>query len=493
MSNNMADKLKRKLSAKNATAMILFGAIIMVFVFFGLPSRLRGGLGAAARVNETFISFGEFQTAAEQLENMYAQYMGGRIFDPEQRKGLKMQALQRLIDEELAAQAARHSGILATDTEIRDLITKEIPAFQKDGQFQRENYMGYLQSQGLNPGEFETRIRKQVEAMRLRRLFEASSRTLSLEADKQKTLQNYKINLTFAKFDDDNPSVGMISQQDAEKALSNEEFKKKVENEFTLKKTQLSQPEQVHAQHILVSFKQGDAASEKAALAKIQDLKKKATGEDFGALAAKNSDDPGSKAKNGDLGFFGHGAMVKEFDEVAFKLPPGQISDPVKSPYGYHLIKVLEKKTAKEAKLEDHQLSLAKELLAKEKWQKKSQEIEGLLSTNPAQAEAEVKNMGAKWEDTGLFTLDAASIPKIQGLEIEKIAGLNAKEPFLKNFVRAGNARYIVKLKEIKQEAPISPINDEMVQRRRADGMFTAWIQNFKKNSDIETNDLIFQ
>ncbi len=493
MSDNMADKLKRKLSGKNITAMILFGAIIMVFVFFGLPNRLSGGMGAAARVNESFISLMEFQTAAEQMEQMYSQYMGGRIFDPEQRKGLKMQAMQKLIDEELTAQAARRAGIRATDIEIRDLITKEIPAFQKDGQFQRENYNAYLQGQGMTPGGFESKVRKQLESFRLHRLFEASSRTLSLEAEKQKTLQNYKMNLLFVKFDDDQPPTQLVSNEEAQKALASEDFKKKVEGEYNLKKSQLSRPEQVHAQHILIAFKAGDEASEKAALAKIETLKQRASKEDFGTLASKNSDDPGSKLKKGDLGYFGRGAMVKEFEEVAFKLPAGQVSGVVKSPFGYHLIKVLDKKAAQEATLATHQLQLAKEILTKEKWQKKSQELETLLASQAGQVDSELKALGAKWEESGLFSLDAPTIPKIQGLEVEKVAGLSSKEPYLKTFVRSGSSRYVVKLKELKQDSGTTPPPPEQAQRRRAEGIFTAWIQNFKKGSDIETNTLIFQ
>ncbi len=497
MSDNMAEKLKRKLSGKNITAMILFGAIIMVFVFFGLPNRLSGGMGSAARVNESFISLMDFQMAAEekeqQMSQIYSQYMGGKSFDPEQRKKFKMEAMQELIDRELMAQAARKAGILATDTEIKDLITQQIPAFQKDGQFQRENYDAYLQSQGLTPGGFEAKIRKQLGTARLFRLFEASSRTLSLEADKKKTLQNYKMNLQFVKFDDDKPATQAVSTEEAQKALLADDFKKKIEGEFALKKTQLSQAEQVHAQHILIAFKAGDPASEKAALAKIEAIKVRTTKEDFGTLASQTSEDPGSKSKKGDLGYFGRNAMVKEFADIAFTLPPGHVSEVVKSPFGYHLIKVLEKKAAQEATLADYQLSLAKESLAKEKWQKKSQELEALLNSQPTQVESEIKNLNAKWEETGFFSLDAQVIPKISGLEIEKVAGLTTKDPYLKSFVRSGTSRYIVKLKELKQDHSATPLLADLSQRQRANGIFTSWLQTFKKGSDIETNSLIFQ
>lgn len=110
-----------------------------------------------------------------------------------------------------------------------------------------------------------------------------------------------------------------------------------------------SEYEQIRARHILIRFKGsqvpvkpgGKDLTEEEALAKTQDLEKRLQGgADFGQLATAESDDVGSANMNGDLGTFGRGKMVPSFDEAAFKLKPGQISDPVKSQFGYHIIKV---------------------------------------------------------------------------------------------------------------------------------------------------------
>lgn len=122
-----------------------------------------------------------------------------------------------------------------------------------------------------------------------------------------------------------------------------------------------SEYEQIRARHILIRFKGspvpvkpgGKDLTEEEALAKTQDLEKRLQGgADFGQLASEESDDTGSAKMNGDLGTFGHGKMVPSFDEAAFKLKPGQISDPVKSQFGYHIIKVdsVENKSFEEAK-----------------------------------------------------------------------------------------------------------------------------------------------
>ena len=108
------------------------------------------------------------------------------------------------------------------------------------------------------------------------------------------------------------------------------------------------QPERVHASHILIQVpKDADAATKAKAKAKAEDLLKQArAGKDFAALAKENSQDPGSAQNGGDLGSFGKGQMVPQFDTVAFTLKPGSISDVVETDFGYHIIKVIEKQPA---------------------------------------------------------------------------------------------------------------------------------------------------
>ncbi|MGE5508612.1 MAG: peptidylprolyl isomerase [Chitinophagales bacterium] len=107
-------------------------------------------------------------------------------------------------------------------------------------------------------------------------------------------------------------------------------------------KAELGQPEQVKASHILV-------ATEEEAKQIAAEL---AAGADFVKLAAEKSQDPGSKDQGGDLGFFGRGELVPEFEEVAFTLPAGQISAPVKTQFGWHVIKVVEHRPATPATLD---------------------------------------------------------------------------------------------------------------------------------------------
>ena len=110
MSQTMAERLKRQLSAKNVTATILFGAIILVFVLFGFSGRLgSGGLGAAAQVNDTLISIASMQAAESNLRQIYGEMFGNDA------SRLRQEALRGLIDRELMSQAARKSGIVVAD------------------------------------------------------------------------------------------------------------------------------------------------------------------------------------------------------------------------------------------------------------------------------------------------------------------------------------------------------------------------------------------
>jgi len=124
------------------------------------------------------------------------------------------------------------------------------------------------------------------------------------------------------------------------------DYYKTHQQEFTV-------PEQVHARHILIQAKTQDAAGWDAALATARDVRAKAVAGDFAAVARKYSEDPGSKDSGGDLGLFPRGRMVKEFEDAAFSLKAGEVSQPVRSQFGYHVIKVDERRPASVSPLAD--------------------------------------------------------------------------------------------------------------------------------------------
>jgi peptidyl-prolyl cis-trans isomerase C len=146
------------------------------------------------------------------------------------------------------------------------------------------------------------------------------------------------------------------------------------------------QPESVRASHILLLTKDKDEAAKKAARTKIDELLKRAkAGEDFAALAKANSQD-GSASQGGDLGPFPRGRMVPEFDKVAFSLKPGEISDVVTTEFGYHIIKLTEKKEASTVPLDQVKPQVLEFLTN----QKKQQRVDSFIDEAKKRAKIEV-------------------------------------------------------------------------------------------------------
>lgn len=343
MSDTMADKMKRKLSAKNATAIVLFGAIILVFVFFGLPGRLGAGVGSVARVNNSLISIADFQQEENRVQQYYQNLFGSQMDFSSQRQLLRQQALENLVRNELVSQAAQSEGILATDAEVRDFIVKDIPFFQQNGQFQREFYTRYLEATHSSAGDFENKVRKDIANVRIRHLFELVGQPSAIEMKKLQELRGTKINVAFVKID----------QEAVSKALSKEK-----------------------------------------------------------AEAAINAID------------------------------------------------------------------------------------QALAKGDEAAVNAQLKEIKASWEETGLVELGTENFPKItSAVATDAVFELSKTQPLLKRVVRDGNVKYVLKLKETKIEEgkAAEPMLVEMMQKRRADGMFEAWINQFRAKSHITMNTQALQ
>lgn len=488
----------QKLSGRNIVAMILFGAIIVTFVFWGFPKG-QGGMemGSAAIVNNTIISAGELQEEVQRMEQMYGKMFGGQMNLSAQRQFLQGQALQSLVNFEVMSQAAQKEGVLSTDKEIVDFITQDIPVFQKDGRFNRDIYQNYLSYTHVTAGDFEKKIRKEKKSQRVQRLIEAGLTPLKLEVELQKAIESQKRNITFVKIDRDAMAAAVNVPQDQVKtSLEDKEFMKKVQQYFQEHKSEYSSKAEVHAQHILIKTVPGSKDSEKTALEKIKDLRQRAEKEDFGQLAKEFSQDEGSKANQGDLGFFGQGRMVPEFEKAAFALSAGKISDPVRTSYGYHLIKVLEKKEAKDANFDSLKEMMAKKVLAGDVVDKKLSSIEQALSKSDESAvNALVKENGWNWEETGLFDATAEVIPKLNGASVISAAfEVTSKKPLLARFVRDGSSKYILKLKEEKNvAAEKAAVSKASVVRERSYEVLNSWVEDFKKSAKIQLNQQILR
>ena len=201
MNDNMVDTMKKKLSAKSITAMVLFGAIILVFVFMGLPGANGPSIGSVARVNDSLISIADFQQEQNRVQQYYKGIFGDQMDLSPQRQMMEQQALENLVRSELVYQAATAEKIYATDAEVRHFIVKEIPFFQQNGAFQKDFYLNYLEQTRSTPNFFETKVRKDVANIRTRGLFEAAMTQNALEKAKHEEMKKVKVNVSFVHID----------------------------------------------------------------------------------------------------------------------------------------------------------------------------------------------------------------------------------------------------------------------------------------------------
>jgi peptidyl-prolyl cis-trans isomerase C len=177
-----------------------------------------------------------------------------------------------------------------------------------------------------------------------------------------------------------------------------------IENYYKGHKDEFTNPESVKARHILLKVPEGaDEKAWKEAGSKAKDIKKKLKdGEDFAELAKKYSDDPGSKNKGGDLGFFTRGRMVPEFESAAFSLKPGELSDPVKTEFGYHIIEVKEKRAASTKTLQEVQAQIRQTLQREKQQQLQDELIKKLKAKYPVKINKDLLTEDKSQESTTL-------------------------------------------------------------------------------------------
>jgi peptidyl-prolyl cis-trans isomerase D len=501
MSQNIADDMKRAMgkkqfSMKKVTAVLLFSAIALVFVFSGVSRRTNDlGAGTVAQINDSLISAVELGREQQRIEQYYAQMFGGMDLGT-QRQFINQEALQNLVNSELVSQATKKEGLGAADGEVLDFIVKDYTVFQVNGVFQRDRYFQFLEMNHFTPADFENLLRKEIENVRARHAFEWASLDNNLEKEKETQLKQTQVILSYIIFNPQDLEKNMkFSDSEISQALAKPEFANRAENEFKARKSQFDQKEQVKAQHILIKAEMGNSKAESAALEKAKSLRAQALKGDFGSLAEKNSDDPGSKSKKGDLGYFSRGQMVPEFDAAAFKMKIGEISEPIKTQFGYHIIKVLDKKPAINASFASNKNDVAQILLARD--QVTSQKTKLAEIFNNGEGKNWLSKMNLTWKDTSAFDLGADSIPGLNSAKVADALADVITESSKIHVIQDGDTQYIIKVKDIK--SILSPVSksetktaaNEATQKLKAQDLFEGWVQNFRDSSKVEINPAV--
>lgn len=353
---------------------ILFGLIIIVFVlYFGTGTmRQAGKSSAVAYVGEHPISAQEFDTAARRAYESLRRQNPDVSREDLGRIHFQEQVLNQMINTLLVEQEAARLGLAVTPDEVRAAIAG-VPAFQADRRFDPDRYKAVLREAQTSPGEFEADMARQLLMDKVRRTLNLAVAISEPEARAAFDFAREQLRLDTLLFGWEE-FVPAVQPGDGEimefYAANQERFKvparmnletvavtpkvlarpdevgqDDVARYYAAHERGFVQPEAVRLRHILVRLAE-DAPAAEADQARDRILRLRLRldkGEDFAAVAKAGSDDP-SSAQGGELGWIPRGATVPEFEEAAFALKPGQTSKPVRSPFGWHLIRCEDKR-----------------------------------------------------------------------------------------------------------------------------------------------------
>jgi len=487
------------------------GLVCVAFVLFYIPDFLRGsGADAAssdtvAKVEGREITSGEFRRTYQAQLQAYRSAYGNNMSEQLLKQlGIDQQILQQMVDERAALAEADRLGISVSDEEVRQRIFA-MPAFQENGQFigdSRYQQLLRMQRPPLTPSEFEENVRHGLAVEKLRASLTDWLSVPDSELEKEYRRRNDKVKLAVVSFTADN-FRSQVSTSDAEVAsyfdAHKNDFKipekrkiryllididamrakvnvadTDVEKEYKNNEEQYKTPEQVRASHILLKTEGKDDAAVKAKAEEI--LKQARSGADFAEIAKKNSEDEASAKNGGDLDYFGKGRMVPEFDAAVFAMQPGQISDLVKTQYGYHIIKLVDKKPATTRPYEQVRQQLHDQL-AYQRAQAQAADLAQTLEKqikSPGDLDKVAKAQGLTVQESGFFARDEPILglgpaPEAANKAFEmkqgEVAGaLRASRGFVFETMVAKQDPYVPKVEEVKER-----VRDEVIKQKARD------------------------
>lgn len=356
---------------------VFLALITLPFAFFGVESYMNnaGSGDEVARIGDIKITQQQFQQSVRDQQDRLRSQLGAQfdpklLDNPEARNAI----LDDLINQRLLMIEASKKHMFVSDEAIRRTIGA-IDAFKVDGNFSVERYEAALRGQGMSPAGFEAQLRQDMTLQQLAGGVGQSSlvsrtvsdRLLALQTEKREVMEfrlgldDYLDKVKLADgaaqkfYDENNKQFELPEQAKAEYVVLSMETigsqltvtEAEIKAWYDGHKEKFRQPEERRASHILIaSEKLGKDKAKTKAEELLKEIQKNPAA--FAELAKKNSDDPGSAAKGGDLGFFGRGMMVKSFEETTFNLKDGEISGVVESDFGYHIIKLTGVHAAKE-------------------------------------------------------------------------------------------------------------------------------------------------
>jgi peptidyl-prolyl cis-trans isomerase D len=416
--------------------------VVLSFIAFFIPQRyMQPAVTVGAQPNEVIadvagheLTVGEYQQAYYlQVQNYRSQFGGSMSEQLLQQLGVDQQVLTQMVDEQVAVLEAERHGITVSDDELAQQIFS-MPGLQENGQFiGEERYTQLLQSQNppMTKAQFEDNLRRGIVVGKLRATLTDWMAVSDDELARQYRERNEKVKLQVVALTADafrdkvtvsdadvaaryesNKNDYKIGEQRKIKylLLDREQARQKanvpatdIQRYYNDNIQQFQTPEQIRASHILLETAGKDEAKVRAQADDL--LKQIRAGADFAALATKFSDYKGSKDKRGDLDYFSRGRMVPEFETAAFALQPGQVSDIVKSQYGFHIIKLVDKRPGSTRTLDEASAQITEQLksqVADRQVADRARQLAESIST-PEDLDKAAGQAGIPLQESGLF------------------------------------------------------------------------------------------
>jgi peptidyl-prolyl cis-trans isomerase D len=419
--------------------------VVLTFVVFYIPDFFTPSIGASpsevlAEVQGEPITVGTFQRRYSAQVNAYRNAYGGQLNDQLLKQlGIDRQILQQLIDEEAMVAESARQGITVSDVEIRERILA-LPGFQENGKFigeQRYRTLLQMQNPPMTTAEFERSLRRALQIEKLRNAITGWMSVSDADVAAEYRRRNEKVKLDVvpitaeslkndvavtdaevtAYFDKSKEKYRIGEKRKIKYAIVNVEQVRNtivvpdadVQAFYNQNLQQYQTPAQVRASHILFKIEGKD---EKVVRTQAEEVlkKAKAPGADFAALAKQYSEDDSNHANGGDLDYFGRGRMVAEFEQAAFAMKAGEVSDLVKTAFGFHIIKVVDNKPDSTRPVAEVRPEIEEQL----KWQK---------------AQAEAEKIAKSLEGTMKSAADLDRVAKERSLQVTETGLVLQSEP----------------------------------------------------------------
>jgi len=483
-------------------AFAILGILIVPFALVGVNEYFTSSSGnIVARINEKEISYNDFNQSFSNYRRRMQSIMGA-AYDPVQFDDLvvRRQHVDSLVNEELLSQAAQSMGLDVDDETLAQEI-KNIPSFQVEGEFNADVYQSRLLSQGLTPKQFQNEMRAQFVVSQLPRNIAASSIATSSELKDFVALldqsRTFSAVLVPAETSDVTPSfdeaeISAWYDSHADEYQSEEQVvieyveldadlmpsgsppeEDILREQFESQKARFISPEQRHVAHILIQVAADASDAEKeTARQTAEDLSKRVrAGEDFATLAIENSQDQGSAAAGGDLGWVEAGVMVKAFENAMYELSmEAPISEPIQTGFGWHIIQLQEVRESTGMSFDEARMTLVREYQDEEAarvFLEQADRLVDLVYEDPTTLESAALVMELTVREAGPFTRaggeGVAATPEVAAAAFSDLVLLQGSVSDPVNLDE--NRLVMVRLKEHMPVAlkPLEQVRDEVV------------------------------